>query len=108
MIVIEFYLKTKITREEFPELVDAFIKIPTPPEPFTRKFGGTSGPAVYAVSYNPDTGWVQLLVDNNVPDGILTAIRSKASELAEKIAKDYVASHDHIAPLEEKPEEKAE
>jgi len=83
MQVIEFYLKSNEVNIE--GLSDTFYQIPNP---IKRRIDGETASAVFAISLNEKTRWVQLLVDEDTPSEILDAIRSKATGLSdnEKIA----------------------
>jgi hypothetical protein len=97
MFVYEFYLKDEVKGQAFEDLCDTFYKIPNP---ITRKVDGQTGSAVYAVSRNPNTNWVQLLVDDNTSEGILTAIEAKINGLCDAPFNKYSDPHDNIAPRE--------
>jgi len=97
MIVYEFYLKGEFKDQAFDELCDAFYKIPNP---VSRKVDGVKGSAVYSVSRNMDTNWVQLLVDDNTPAGIITAIEARISSLQDETFIKYTNSQDNVAPQE--------
>lgn len=99
MIVYEFYLKDEVKGQAFEALCDTFYKIPNP---IARKVDGQTGSAVYSVSRNPNTHWVQLLVDDNTPEGIITAIEAKIAGLCDTKFAKYTSPHDNLAPLERK------
>lgn len=79
MKAIEFYLKENVPEHAFDVLCNGFFSIPSP---FARRVDGEVGSAVFSVSSNPETSWVQLLIDEDTPAGILAAIRSKAQGLS--------------------------
>ena len=85
MQVIEFYLKSNAPKGNIEGLSDTFYQIPNP---IKRRIDGETASAVFAISLNEKTRWVQLLVDEDTPSGILDAIRSKAEGMSdnEKIA----------------------
>ena len=101
MIVYEFYLKDQFKTQAFETLCDSFYKIGNA----TRKADGIIGSCVYAVSRNPNTNWVQLLVDDNTPSAIITAIEAKINGLCDTTHKKYTDPNDNIAPIERKREE---
>jgi hypothetical protein len=101
MIVYEFYLKEAFKAQSFEALCESFYGIGTT---ITRKVDGASGSAVYAVSRNPATHWVQLLVDDNTPTAILTAIEAKINGLCDTSFAKYTDPKDTIAPIERKRE----
>lgn len=104
MIVYEFYLNDAFKARAFEALCDSFTKLGNVGK--ARKVDGVDGPAIYAVSRNPNTNWVQLLVEDDTPGAIITAIESKIDGLCDttKFAKFSHAQH-NIAPAEGKREE---
>ena len=85
MQVIEFYLKSDSPEGTIEKLSDTFYSIPNP---IKRRIDGETASAVFAISLNEKTRWVQLLVDEDTPSEIFNAIRSKAEGMSdnEKIA----------------------
>jgi hypothetical protein len=100
MIVYEFYLKDAVKGQAFDVLCNTFYKLGNVGKP--RKVDGVDGSAVYAISRNPNTNWVQLLVDDNTPEGILTAIEAKINGLCDTTFAKYSSPHDNLAPIERK------
>lgn len=100
MIVYEFYLKDEFKDEPFDALCESFYRLGN----VTRKVDGAEGSAVYAVSRNPATNWVQLLVDDNTPQPILTAIEARINGLCDTRPARYTSEQDHIAPIERRRE----
>jgi len=98
MIVYEFYLKDPFKTQVFETLCDSFYKLGNA----TRKVDGILGSCVSAVSRNPNTNWVQLLVDDNTPSAIITAIEAKINGLCDTTFSKYTDTHDNIAPIERK------
>jgi len=96
MKVIEFYLSVP---QAFETLCSTFYTIGGK---FKRKVDGASASAVYAVSYNSQTGWVQLLIDDNAPQGTLNAVMAAASGLASAQPEQYQGDKDYLAPMERK------
>ena len=103
MYVIEFYLKQNVPEEVFEKLCETFYSIGK----HKRRVDGVEWTSVFAVSYNPNTRWVQLLVDEDTPEEILTTIRSRARALSDngKIAETHlpeegVAGKVTLAPME--------
>lgn len=70
----------------------------------TRKIDGNIGSAVYSISRNPSTNWVQLLVDDNTSSTIQEAIETKIKELCDSTFVKYTDPNDNIAPIERKRE----
>lgn len=99
MIVYEFYLKDAEKGKAFDALCDSFCKIPNP---IIRKVDGATGSAVYAVSRNPNTQWVQLLVDDNTPANILNAIEAKIEALSDQPCDKRTFAYHNVAPSERK------
>jgi len=99
MLVYEFYLKDR--RLAFESLCDTFYALGTVGKGVKRKADGAEdGTCVYAVSFNANTGWVQLLVDDSTPNNIIEAIEAKIKGLSEGyMTKDAYPFHD-VAPLE--------
>ena len=100
MIVYEFYLKDEFQTEAFDTLCDSFYQLGN----VTRKVDRVNGSAVYTVSRNPTTNWVQLLVDDNTPQPILTAIEGRINGLCDTRFARYAAKQDNIAPIERRRE----
>ena len=102
MIVYEFYLKEAFKEQAFEALCESFYVIGAK---ITRKVDGVNGSAVYSVSRNPLTHWVQLLVDDNTPTAIITTIEAKINGLCDTTFAKYPDPKDNIAPIERKREE---
>jgi len=109
MQVIEFYLKSNAPKGNIEGLSDTFYQIPNP---IKRRIDGETASAVFAITLNENTRWVQLLVDEDTPSETLDAIRSKAEGMSdnEKIAEYHseeglVTGQVIIAPRE-RPREK--
>jgi hypothetical protein len=109
MIVYEFYLKEAFKAQAFDVLCDSFYKLgnvaagkrwDNPKDPETG--AAVAASAVYAVSRNSATNWVQLLVDDNTPTGIITAIEAKINGLCDTTFTKYSDSKDNIVPMERK------
>jgi hypothetical protein len=99
MIVYEFYLKDEFKAQAFDALCDAFYKLGNVAD--ARKVDrAEKGSAVYAVSRNPATNWVQLLVDDNVPKEVIGAIEARIQGLCDTKPAKYSSPEDHIAPPE--------
>lgn len=79
MIIYEFWLKEQFKTQAFEALCSAFYKLGNVGE--LRKTDGVEGSAVYSVSRNLNTHWVQLLVDDNTPEAIITAIEARINGL---------------------------
>jgi hypothetical protein len=97
MIVYEFYLKDEFKTQAFDVLCATFYSIGPA---VTRKADGKIGSAVYAVSRNPATNWVQLLVDDNAPEAAITVIEARIQGLCDTKPAKYASSEDHVAPPE--------
>jgi hypothetical protein len=97
MIVIEFYLKSGVPEEAFETLCNTFYNIPSP---IVRRVDGQTASAVFAVSKNPNTRWVQLLVDDNAPVEVITAIEARIQGLCDTKPAKYTSAEDHVAPPE--------
>ena len=102
MIVYEFYLREEFKDQAFEALCEGFYGLGTA---ISRKVDGASGSAVYSVSRNSKTKWVQLLVDDNTPEGILTAIEARINGLSDGAFARYSGEEDHEAPGERAREE---
>lgn len=56
---------------------------------------------VYAISRDLDTHWVQLLVDDNTPSGLIIAIETRINGLKDDYpTRKYYDEHNNIAPME--------
>ena len=99
MIVYEFYLKEEFMEQAFQSLCDSFYGVGVE-EPFKRKVDDTEGSAVYSVSRNALTMWVQLLVDDNTPEPIIRAIEARINGLCDTTFSKYASADDHVAPME--------
>ena len=98
MIVYEFYLKENFKNHPFEVLCQTFYNVGPA---FSRKVDGQNGKAVYGVSRNPRSHWVQLLVDDNSPESALTVIEARINGLMSEWGFDcYPNSEDHVAPPE--------
>lgn len=102
MIVYEFYLGDQFKDQAFNALCDGFYGLGVAA---SRKVDGIDGSAVYSVSRNPATRWVQLLVDDNTPEAILTAIEARINGLSDGAFARYEDPDDHVAPMERSREE---
>lgn len=102
MIVYEFYLRDAFKDRAFEALSGGFIALG---EAFTRKVDGEVGTAVYSVSRNQATHWVQLLVDDNTPPAFYTAIEARINGLSDGAFTRYEGASDHLAPRERPREE---
>jgi len=80
MKVVEFYLKSGVPEEAFEALCDGFYRIGPPAR---RRIDSEVANPVFAVSRNPSTRWVQLLIDEDTPGPVLTAILNKAKGLSD-------------------------
>lgn len=96
MIVYEFYLKPE-SNQEFDALCDGFYSIGTQ---FKRVVDNANGSAVYAISRNTITKWVQLLIDNNTPKDTISAIEDHIREIADDKHIKYTSTSHNIAPKE--------
>lgn len=103
MIVYEFYLRKEFNDQAFEALCEVFYALGGP---LKRKVDGGEGPAVYSVSQNPATNWVQLLVDDNTPAGIQTAIESRINSLSDGAFEKLSSDQDSVAPMERRRGEK--
>ena len=101
VIVYEFYLKSEFRRQAFDALCKSFYGLGTA---ITRKVDDADGSAVYAISRNPSTHWVQLLVDDNTPQPILTAIEARINGLCDTRFARYTGEQDNVAPVERRRE----
>lgn len=107
MFVYEFYLKDATKGKDFEALCEGFYAIG---EKFTRKVDNGNGSAVYSVTRNQSTNWVQLLVDDNTPASFITMIEAKIreySDLNDKVnkteGKHYnkrTFAYHNVAPME--------
>lgn len=102
MIVVGFYIKKGIPENDFEILCKTFYTLGNIAK---RKVDDAEGSAVYAISYNKDTSWVQLLIDDNTTEDILRIIRAKVEGLSDngKFV-EYRDPNDRIAPPERKRE----
>lgn len=98
MKVYEFYLKEEFKAQLFEVLCEGFYNLGNVGKP--RKVGGKDGSAVYAISRNPTTNWVQLLVDDNTPTSILTAIEARINGLSDNAPDKFTDEYDNVAPME--------
>lgn len=101
MIVYEFYLADNFKEQAFDALSNSFFGLGD----VSRKRGSVRGCAVYSVSRNPNTHWVQLLVDDNTPEGLITAIESRVKDLCDTQFAKYIEAEDNVAPMERSREE---
>lgn len=100
MIVYEFYLKASEQASEtktFEVLSDGFLKIGSA---MLRKVDGSMGSAAYSISRNLATHWVQILVDDNTPQGIITALEARINGLCDTPFVKYTDPNDRVAPIE--------
>lgn len=101
MIVYEFYLKEIVKAQALENIYLPFLEIGPK---ITRKIDGAIGSAIYSVSRNPSTNWVQFLVDDNTSSTIQEVIETKIKELCDTTFVKYSDPHDNIAPIERKRE----
>jgi len=107
MICYEFYLKPQYKSDlPFSELCEIFYSAGNVPagkrwdNPKDETGKPIEASAVYAVSRNPKTGWVQILVDDNAPTSVLNTIEARIRQLCDTaFAKSKHQQH-HIAPKE--------
>lgn len=101
MIVYEFYLKDVFKAQAFDVLCNSFYGLGN----VMRASDHVDGTCVFAVSRNPQTHWVQLLVDDNTPTAKLTAIEGKIRGLCDTTFTKYSRSDQPlIAPFERERE----
>jgi len=102
MKVYEFYLRDQFRSQAFDTLCDSFYRIGSHfvrvvdeggvysdvkkgendiEFPHPKAGQAVIGPAVYSISKNPNTHWVQLLVDDNTPPTTTTAIEARIAAL---------------------------
>lgn len=99
MIVYEFWLKEQFKEQPFEVLCDNFYKIGTMEGRWDNPTG--EGTCVYAVSRNPITHWVQLLVDDNTPAPFITAIEARINGMKDDYpVRKYTSEENSIAPME--------
>jgi len=123
MIVYEFWLKEQLRNQTFDALCEGFYKIGGKiirkvdngaveldtfwdwdieefvPNPKAGELIRDS--AVYSTSRNPDTRWVQLLVDDNATQPIITAIEARIDGLKDdEPFRKYVDDMDNNSPIE--------
>jgi hypothetical protein len=96
MIVYEFHLKSTERGRTFEDLCASFYRLGT----CRRKVDGETGSAVYGVSLNPNTWWMQLLVDDNTPPGVIAAVEAEVSRVMEDQFMKYPHSRDNAPPAE--------
>lgn len=96
MIVYEFFLRGVFKAQVFEVLCESFYGLGN----VLRQVDNSESSCVYAVSRNPETSWVQLLVDDNTPEGIITAIEAKIAGLSDGEFAKYASLEDNIAPME--------
>lgn len=103
MKVYEFWLKEE-SAQPFEELCESFYKIG---EPIIRKadegtmLDGIKGSAVHSISRNPNTHWVQLLVDDNTPQTTIIVIEARINGLMDdEPFRKYEDDMDNYAPIE--------
>lgn len=98
MKVYEFWLKEEFKAQAFEAIVDSFNNIGGT---LLRKVDNEVGPPVYSVSRNQESHWVQILVDDNTPQGILTAIEARINGLKDETeSRSYQGENDNVAPME--------
>jgi len=98
MKVYEFWLKDAFRDQAFEALAESFYNIGGH---FERAVDGAIAGAVYAVSRNLNTHWVQLLVDDNTPPATLTTIEARINGLSDdEPMRAYTDPNDHVAPME--------
>lgn len=73
MKVYEFYMKTEQQKISFNSLSEYFYNLGNEVK---RKIDGKNTKPIYAISWNRDTQWVQLLVDDNADASSLTEIET--------------------------------
>lgn len=73
-------MKTGVPEEVFETLCGTFYNMP---QKTTRRINGEVASPVFAISRNPVTRWVQLLIDEDTPVGIRTVVISKAKGLSD-------------------------
>lgn len=105
MIVYEFWLKEQFRTQAFDALCNGFYNLGNMmnrwDNPKDANGNSVERPSVYAVSRNPQTHWIQLLVDGNTPEVIVTAIENRIKELkgGDPFRK-YTDDRDNSAPIE--------
>ncbi len=85
MKVYEFWLKEVFKAQAFEALCDGFYNLGKMmgrwDDPRDDQGDPEEGSCVYSVSRNQNTHWVQLLVDDNTPQPIITAIEARINGL---------------------------
>lgn len=98
IILYEFYLSDAAKGQAFEALCTSFYELGAKVK---RVVDGENGSAVYAVSRNPKTNWVQLLVDDNATPDTLKAIETQIAQLNESANFKKAQSSKHaVAPVE--------
>ena len=105
MIIYEFWLKSAFREEAFEALCDSFYNLGRMngrwDDPRDDQGDPVEGTCVYAVSRNQNTHWVQLLVDDNTPQPIITAIETRINGLKdEEPLRKYFDEHNNMTPEE--------
>jgi len=102
MIVYEFWLREQFKAQAFDVLCNSFYNLGKVGTGKKRKVDeAENGACVYSVSRNENTHWVQILVDDNTPQPMITAIEARINGLKddEPFSK-YVDDMDNSAPIE--------
>lgn len=81
MIVYEFYIKENFRKQLFEEFCESFYKMGSG----KRQIDELDDSYIFAVSRNPKTGWVQLLVDENAPSTFLSSLEAKLGNLVDSL-----------------------
>lgn len=109
MKVIEFYLKEGLPEERFEVLCNRFYNLG---DKHKRRVDNVIGSPIFAISFNQNTRWVQLLIDEDTPTTILNIIENVVRTLSDN-GKYVLYDSDEgkevgkrvIAPRERKKEE---
>lgn len=105
MIIYEFWLSPTFREQAFEVLCDGFYNLGRMmgrwDNPEDEVGNPIDAPCVYAVSRNPNTHWVQLLVDDNTPSGFITAIEARINGLKDDHPmREYTSPQNNVAPME--------
>lgn len=102
MIVYEFWLREQFKTQAFDVLYGSFYNLGKVGVGQTRKVDGVeNGKCVYSVSKNDNTHWVQLMVDDNTPQPMITAIEARINSLKDdEPFRKYVDDMDNNSPIE--------
>lgn len=101
----EFWLREQFREQPFTALCGGFYNLGRASglvyDPRDEDDNPIEGPCVYAISWNENTHWIQLLVDDNTPQPIITAIEARINGLKDnEPLREYGDDAHYEAPIE--------